>query len=112
MDENLIMSSPRARVCHPRNLLSGIQLIPAFAGMTVFLFFAFSAFAQDDDFDSSGAAQKARQAHEKAATDMIYQSEEWKAIYYQNQQIIQLLKEIRDSLNILKTRDAVKDVEK
>ena len=71
-----------------------------------------AAFALDDELGSFGAEAKARQAHEKASSDMIYQSAEWTALYYQNQQIIQLLKEIRDSLNILKARDTVKDVEK
>ena len=83
----------------------------AFFLITTFSFIL-PAFAQDGDMDSYDAAFKARQAHEKAATDMIYQNEEWKALYYQNQQIIQLLKEIRDSLDTLKARDAVKDVEK
>ena len=101
--KNLIMSSPRKR---------GSCWIPAFAGMTVFLFLAMPALALDDELDGFGAGAKARQAHEKASSDMIYQSAEWTALYYQNQQIIQLLKEIRDSLNILKARDTVKDVEK
>ena len=55
-----------------------------------------------NEFDPEG---KARQAHQLAASDMIYQNEEWKAIYYQNQQIIQLLKQIRDSLDVIKSRD-------
>ena len=67
--------------------------------MTVFLFLTIPAFALEDDIDTSDPGYKARQAHEKAATDMIYQNEEWKAIYYQNQQIIQLLQEIRDRLD-------------
>ena len=68
--------------------------------------------AGDEEIDDFGTEMKARQAHERASSDMIYQNEEWKALYYQNQQIIQLLKDISDSLNFMKTRIAVKDVEK
>lgn len=63
------------------------------------------AFAVDDAMGSGDAAEKARKAHEMAATDIIYQQEEWKAMYYQNIQIIQLLKEIRDSLQTMRARD-------
>ena len=80
--------------------------------VTFILFVSSWAFALDDELDGFGPEMKARQAHEKASSDMIYQSAEWTALYYQNQQIIQLLKEIRDSLNVLKARDTVKDVEK
>jgi hypothetical protein len=76
------------------------------------LIFSAPAFPQEENSDNFDPAEKARQAHEKASSDMMYQNEEWKAMYYQNQQIIQLLKEIRDSLDTLKTRVAVKDVEK
>ncbi len=54
--------------------------------------------AVDENMGDYDAADKARRAHDLASTDMIYQQEEWKALYYQNIQIIQLLKEIRDSL--------------
>ena len=64
------------------------------------------AFAMDDDLDG-GAAEKARQAHERASSDMIYQNEEWKALYYQNEQVIQLLKQIRDTLEVIKQREGM-----
>ncbi len=60
------------------------------------LLFATAALAMDE----GDAAEQARRAHEKASTDMIYQQEEWKALYYQNIQIIQLLKDIRDLIQI------------
>ena len=63
------------------------------------------AFAADDDMDESGPEAKARQAHQLASSDMMYQNEEWKAIYYQNQEIIQLLRQIRDTLNVIKVND-------
>lgn len=53
-----------------------------------------SSFSQE--LDELSAEQKAREAHELASSDMIYQQEEWKALYYQNIQIINLLKEIRE----------------
>jgi len=62
--------------------------------------------ATDDEIGGYEAAEKARRAHELASSDMIYQQEEWKALYYQNIQIIQLLKEIRDSLQIQNERAA------
>ena len=39
---------------------------------------------------SQGATSR---AHELSASDMIYQQEDFKAIYYQNQKIIELLKQ-------------------
>ncbi|UCD14882.1 MAG: hypothetical protein JSV34_03930 [Candidatus Omnitrophota bacterium] len=44
------------------------------------------------------AEKKAEQIHNLASSDVIYLDEEEKALYYQNIQIIQLLKEIRDLL--------------
>ena len=69
---------------------------------------AVSAFAMDEDGDELEMESKARQAHQLAASDMMYQNEEWKAIYYQNQQIIHILKQIRNSLDVIKTRTAEK----
>lgn len=43
--------------------------------------------------------EKAEEIHKIASSDMIYTDEELKALYYQNVQIIGLLKEIRDLLN-------------
>ena len=68
--------------------------------------------ADEDGIDDFGAEMKARQAHEKASSDMIFQNEEWKALYYQNQRIIQLLKEISASLDIIKARGGMKTDEK
>ena len=76
------------------------------------MLYAFAWAANDEDMDSFGAEMKARQAHEKASSDMIFQNEEWKALYYQNQTIIRLLKEIRDSLDIIKARGGMKTDEK
>lgn len=79
--------------------------------MALLLFLAFPAFALDDDTDPGSTEELARQSHEKASSDFIYQNEEWKALYYQNQKIIQILKEIRDSLDVIKMRDSVKNNE-
>ena len=62
-----------------------------------------SAFALDDYSDPE---EKARNAHELALSDVIYEQENFKALYYQNLQIIQLLKEIRDEMHMINTRSA------
>lgn len=49
---------------------------------------------------SEDAEEKARQSHQLASTDMIYSQEELKAIYYENLEIIDLLKQIRDILDV------------
>jgi hypothetical protein len=70
------------------------------------LFFAAltpAAFAEDDFMP---AEEKARRAHELAASDVIYEQENFKALYYQNQQIIELLKEIREEMHSLNVREA------
>ena len=49
--------------------------------------------------DSESAEAKANGVHELATSDMVYSQEETKALYYQNIQLINLLKEIRDLLD-------------
>lgn len=51
------------------------------------------AFAQNEE-----ASEKAKQVHDMAASDVIYSQEEIKALYYQNLEVIDLLKQIRDLL--------------
>ena len=48
--------------------------------------------------DNTDAEEKAKEIHQLANSDVIYSQEETKAIYYQNIQIIDLLKQIRDIL--------------
>jgi len=76
------------------------------------LILAAPARAMDEEMGSFEAAQKAREAHKVAASDMIYQQEEWKALYYQNIQVIQLLKEIRDTLDAIKSQGSQSPKEK
>ena len=66
-------------------LFIGWSTMPAFS----------TAFAEEPD---ASAEDKATQLHKLASSDVIYQQEETKALYYQNQQIIGLLKEIRELL--------------
>ena len=80
------------------------RVLPLFLLMMAFSFVSWA----EDEIDPFDAAENARRAHEKAASDMIYQQEEWKALYYQNQQIIQLLKDIHETLNVIKARSATK----
>lgn len=44
------------------------------------------------------AQKMADEIHKKVATDIVYTDQEVKALYYQNIQIIELLKEIRNLL--------------
>ncbi len=49
--------------------------------------------------DSEGEAEeKAREIHKRASSDVIFIDDELKALYYQNVQIISILKEIRELL--------------
>ncbi len=70
------------------------------------LFYALSAaqmYAEEDAIEE--AKTKAEEIHKIASSDVIYNDEELKAIYYQNIQIIEILKEIRSLLqeNLEKT---------
>ncbi len=44
------------------------------------------------------AGQKAQEIHKVASSDIIHTEQELKALYYQNIQIIELLKDIRELL--------------
>lgn len=44
------------------------------------------------------AERKAREIHQHASSDVIFTDEELRALYYQNVQIISVLKEIRELL--------------
>ena len=81
-------------------------MIPAFAGMTLFL--VVTAFAQDDEALPDDA-MKAKRAHDMAASDVIYQQEDFRALYYQNEQMISLLKEMRDTLRQIREQGAKTD---
>lgn len=54
------------------------------------------AFAES--LSAEKAQSKAEQLHKIASSDSIYADEELKALYYQNIQIIELLKDIRQLL--------------
>lgn len=70
---------------------------------TMMLLFTPAVFAQEDFY---AAEEKARQAHDLGMSDFIYEHESTKALYYQNLQIIGLLKEIRDEMRAFNTRAA------
>ena len=74
------------------------------SGFILFLLFTFPCRAEEDFI--SDPEEKARHAHEMSASDVIYQQEDFKALYYQNQKIIELLKEMRDELHNLNMRQA------
>jgi len=64
-----------------------------------------------NDVAEREAAQKAAESHAKANEDMIYAQQDIKALYYQNQQIIELLKDIRTVLREDKKRNESVPVE-
>jgi hypothetical protein len=61
--------------------------------------------AQDDDYRVD-PEEKARRAHELAGSDVLYEQENFKALYYQNQRIIELLEELRDEMHSINVRAA------
>ena len=71
---------------------------------TAALLLLFVTYAHAEDIDDPEA--QARQAHELANTDMIYEPQRTKALYYQNIEIIRLLKDIREELHTLNVRAA------
>ena len=64
----------------------------------------------DENVDQTHASEKAQEAHDLSASNNIYAQEDFRALYYQNIEVIQLLKEIRDSLEVIKT-ESIKDME-
>ncbi len=55
-------------------------------------------------FDDAEA--KAAEAHKLAASDVIYQEQDWKALYYQNLQMIGLLQDIKQELEKLNANES------
>lgn len=55
------------------------------------------------------AEEKATEAHKLAASDVIYQEQDWKALYYQNLQMISLLKDIKGELETLNANSVKAD---
>ena len=91
--------------------------------LVVFLFItttmAFGAETGTTDYGSppeegtvDDIAAKAKRAHDMAASDVIYQQEDFRALYYQNQQIIALLGDVRDNLQNLQKQQASKTEDK
>ena len=70
----------------------------------VFLF-ASAAVAAEEEYNFDPEEQ-ARKSHELAMSDVIYEQENFKALYYQNQAILQVLKEIRDEIQRINARAA------
>ena len=84
-----------------------------FGLLSVFIVLAFTTASASDESMDNGLEfeNKAHEAHQRASSDMMYQNEEWKALYYQNESIIGLLKQIRDSLEAIRLRDGLDDTE-
>jgi hypothetical protein len=70
---------------------SAKQVVMGIAIFCVFLSSCISAYSESE----KEAAKKAEEIHNRALSDVIYVDEELKALYYQNIQIISLLKDIR-----------------
>ncbi len=58
----------------------------------------------EEDYTSS--EDKAQRAHARSMSDVMYQQEDFRALYYQNETMIQLLKEIRDEMHAMNVRGA------
>ena len=59
-----------------------------------------------DEMQFASPEEQAKHAHDLAASDMIYEHQDIKALYFQNQQIIELLQQIRDEMQSLNKRQA------
>ena len=62
--------------------------------------------ASADDELSMDPEDQASRSHNLSQSDVMYQQEDFRALYYQNLEIIQLLQEIRDEMHNLNVRDA------
>ena len=76
-------------------MVSGLWTAPVFAQMSF-----------------EDAEEKAAEAHKLAASDVIYQEQDWKALYYQNLQIIDLLKDIKQEMEKFNDRASKDDIKK
>ena len=79
-------------------------LRPTSYGAVFFLLFSFSSAAFAQEMSMENAESKAQEAHDLAGSDVIYQQADLKALYYQNIQMIELLKEIRDEVKAANLR--------
>jgi len=64
------------------------------AALVLVLLICIPAYSEED------AQKRAEEIHKIASSDAIFVEEELKALYYQNVQIIGLLREIRDLLEV------------
>ena len=78
-------------------------MIRAFMILSILLT-ATPAFCAEMSYEA--AQEQAQASHDRAASDMIYQQEDTKALYYQNLQIIHLLADIREELKALNAKKA------
>ncbi len=78
-------------------------------GLAIILFLATSAIRASAEEDSISSEEKAHRSHNLSMSDVMYQQEDFRALYYQNEVMIQLLKEIRDEMRAANVRDAKED---
>ena len=79
------------------------------AGLVLFLTAMAVRAHAEDEMTSSDPEDRARKAHELSMSDVMYQQEDFRALYYQNLQIIDLLKEVRDEMHSINMRSAKED---
>ncbi len=111
------MNSPQSTVDSPRSMVHGPQqALHKKTAFSVFLFLLLwsvvcgpwtSLASAEMSFED--AESKAAEAHKLAASDVIYQEQDWKALYYQNAQMISLLKDIKRELETLNANSAKTD---
>ena len=71
-----------------------------------FLAMPLAARAAEDNSEPLDPEEMAARSHGLAVADVMNSQEDFRALYYQNSAIIQLLKEIRDEMHALNLRDA------
>lgn len=104
------MNSPRSTVDSPQQALNKKTVLTVFVSFLlwtmVYGLWTTPVFAEMSFED---AEDKAAEAHKLAASDVIYQEQDWKALYFQNVQIISLLKDIKQEMEKFNARETTKE---
>ena len=75
-------------------------------GLAITFFLAAGSVQATAEEEYTSFEEKARRSHNLSMSDVIYQQEDFRALYYQNEVIIQVLKEIREEMHSANVRDA------
>ena len=81
-------------------------------GLVLMLFLSGASLIARAEEDYATSEEKAERAHRLSQSDVIYQQEDFRALYYQNEAVIRLLKEIREEMHSMNIRSAKEDQKK